>query len=128
MAAVVFDASAIIALLRNEPGAEAVAAHIGDGLISAVNLQEVVMSLLRRGAPLDAARTMIEALHLDVRPHSAEDAFSAAALHAATAAFGSGVGDRSCIALAIAENLPALTADKDWSRIAVPGLKVMLVR
>jgi PIN domain nuclease of toxin-antitoxin system len=128
MASVVFDASAIIALLRNEPGADAVAAHIGDGLISAVNLQEVVKSLLRRGVPLDVARTMIEALHLDVRSHGVEDAFAAATLHAATVAFGSGLGDRSCMALAIAENLPALTTDKVWAQLAIPGLKVKLAR
>lgn len=128
MASVVFDASAIIALLRNEPGADAVAAHIGDGLISAVNLQEVVKSLLRRGVPLDVARTMIEALHLDVRPHDVEGAFAAATLHAATVAFGSGLGDRSCMALAIAENLPALTTNKVWAQLAIPGLKVKLAR
>ena len=128
MASVVFDASAILALLRNEPGADSVAARIGDGLISAVNLQEVVKSLLRRGVTLTIAREMIEALHLDVRPHGADDAFAAAALHKATEAFGSGLGDRSCMALAIAENLPALTADQEWARLSVPGLTVLLAR
>lgn len=69
MASVVFDASAVIALLRDEPGADIVAPYIGDGLISAVNLQEVVKALLRRGVPFDAAREMLDALHLDVCPH-----------------------------------------------------------
>ena len=128
MAAVVFDASALLALLRNEPGAEVVATYIGNGLISAVNLQEVVKGLLRRGAPLDAARGMLDALHLDVRPHSRADAFSAAALYSATEQFGSGLGDRSCMALAIAEGLPALTADREWAQIKLDGLKVILVR
>lgn len=128
MASVVFDASALIALLRDEPGADAVARHVGDGLISAVNLQEVVKALLRRGIPTDIVREMIDALHLDVRPHAREDAFAAAILHSATERFGSGLGDRSCMALAIAENLPALTADREWLRVAVPGLKVILAR
>ena len=49
MASVVFDASAILALLRDEPGADVVAHHVGDGMISAVNFQEVVKELLRNG-------------------------------------------------------------------------------
>ena len=42
--------------------------------------------------------------------------------------YGSGLGDRTCMALAIAENLPALTADKAWANVQVAGLKVQLVR
>ncbi|MFA7441578.1 MAG: type II toxin-antitoxin system VapC family toxin [Sphingomonadaceae bacterium] len=128
MASVVFDASAVIALLRDEPGADVVASHIGDGLISAVNLQEVVKALLRRGIPFDAAREMLDALHLDVRPHGQQDAYAAAALLEATQAFGAGIGDRSCMALAIAEKLPALTTDKEWTRVKIPGLKIILAR
>jgi hypothetical protein len=48
MASVVFDSYAILALLRDEPGAEVVAGYIDDGLISAVNLQEVIKALLLR--------------------------------------------------------------------------------
>lgn len=128
MASVVFDASALLSLLRNEPGADMVSSYIGTGIISAVNLQEVVKALLRSGVPMHAARDMIDALHLDVRPHGHDDAFAAAALHQATEQFGSGLGDRSCMALAIAEGLPALTADREWARIEVPGLKILLSR
>ena len=128
MAAVVFDASALLALLRGEPGAEVVAPYIGNGLISAVNVQEVVKGLLRRGVPLEAAGHMLDALHLDVRPHGRSEAFSAAALYSATAQFGSGLGDRTCMALAIAEGLPALTADRQWAQIKLNGLKVILAR
>ena len=128
MASIVFDASAILALLRDEPGADVVAQHIGDGLISAVNFQEVVKGLLRREVPIDAALAMLDALHLDVRPHGRDDAVAAANLYPATKAFGSGLGDRTCMALAIAEGLPVLTADQEWARIEVPGLKLMLAR
>lgn len=128
MARVVFDASAIVALLRDEPGADTVADYIGDGCMSAVNLQEVVKALLKRGISATIAREMIEALHLDVRAHGKEGAFAAAGLHQATEKHGSGLGDRTCMALAISEGLPALTADQAWSRIKVKGLKVLLVR
>ena len=128
MASVVFDASALIALLRSEKGSDVVATYIGDGLVSAVNLQEVIKFLLKSGIPADIARHMVDALHLEVRPHGEGDAYSAASLHQVTAEYGSGLGDRSCMALAIAESLPALTTDKDWSRINVAGLTVRLAR
>jgi len=80
MASVVFDASALLALLRNEPGADVVAQYIGDGLISAVNFQEVLKALLRRSVPMDAALAILDALHLDVRAHGRDDAIGAAEL------------------------------------------------
>jgi PIN domain nuclease of toxin-antitoxin system len=128
MAAIVLDASAPIALFRDEPGADVVADRIGDALISAVNLQEVVKALLRRGIVLDIAREMIAGLHLEVRSHDAQSAFAAAALWPETEKFGSGLGDRSCMALAIAEGLPVLTTDKAWAELTITGLEVRLAR
>ena len=128
MASIVFDASAILALLRDEPGADVVAQYIGDGLISSVNFQEVIKGLLRREVPIDAALAMLDALHLDVRPHGRDDAIAAATLYSATKEFGSGLGDRTCMALAIAEGLPVLTADREWARIEILGLKLLLAR
>jgi PIN domain nuclease of toxin-antitoxin system len=49
MASVVLDASAVLALVRDEPGADKVAPHIGRAAISAVNLQEVIKELLLSG-------------------------------------------------------------------------------
>ncbi|MFA6031633.1 MULTISPECIES: type II toxin-antitoxin system VapC family toxin [unclassified Sphingomonas] len=128
MASIVFDASAILALLRDEPGANVVAQYIGDGLISAVNFQEVIKGLLRRDVPIDAALAMLDALHLEVRPHGWDDAIAAASLYPVTKEFGSGLGDRTCMALAIAEGLPVVTADQQWARIDVPGLRLLLAR
>ena len=126
MASVVFDASAVIALLRGEPGSERIEPYAGDALISAVNLQEVIKALLVRGVPINAARQMLDALHLDVRPHAVEDAYAAAALHGATKVYGSGLGDRSCMALAIMEGLPAITTDQAWARLEIEGLRVVV--
>ena len=124
MAAVVFDASAILALLRDEPGADIVARHVGDGLISAVNFQEIVKELLRRGVPIEAALDLLDALHLDIRPHGHQEAIAAAALYQ----YGSGLGDRTCMAMAIAEGLPAITADQAWGKVEVAGLMIQLIR
>ena len=128
MARAVLDASAVIVLIRGEPGAERVAEYVGDALISTVTLQEVVKALLVRGLALETARTLIDALHLEPRPHQVEDAYAAAALFQATKAKGSGLGDRTCMALAIAQGLPAITTDQEWGELAIPGLSVILAR
>ena len=128
MARVVFDASAVLALLRDEAGADVIAEYAGDALISTVNLQEAIKALLVRGFSIDVARAMIDALHLEIRPHTTEDAYGAAELYEATKEHGRGLGDRTCMALAIAEGLPALTTDKAWAKLTVSGLTVALAR
>jgi PIN domain nuclease of toxin-antitoxin system len=128
MASVVFDASAILALLRDEPGADVVVSYVGDGMISAVNFQEVIKELLRRGVPIEAALELLDALHLDIRAHGQLEAVTAAGLYLPTKQYGSGLGDRTCMALAIAEGLPAITADQAWVKVEVAGLHIQLIR
>ena len=128
MARVVYDASAVLALLRDEAGADVIAEYAGDALISTVNLQEAIKALLVRGFTIDVARAMIDALHLEIRPHTADDAYAAAELYESTKEHGRGLGDRTCMALAIAEGLPALTTDQAWAKLTVPGLTVTMAR
>ena len=128
LARAVFDASAVIALLRDERGANVIADYADDAMISAVTLQEVVKVLLTDGATTELARGMIDALNLDVRSHQAADAWAAAMLWQATKSKGSCLGDRTCMALAMAEGLPAITTDRAWSELAIPGLSVILAR
>jgi ribonuclease VapC len=128
MVNVVLDASAVIAVLRNEAGADMIASHMGAALISTVNLQEVIKALVLRGLTIAAARKIIDDLHLDIRAHETEDAYAAAALTEATCKHGSGLGDRTCMALAIAENVPVITTDREWTKLKIPGLTVKLAR
>ena len=125
---VVLDASALLALLKGEPGAEAVAAALGDAVISAVNLQEVLKDLLRDDRTLDEARAILAKLPLIVRPHDQEAAFAAAALVGATQRFGRGLGDRTCMALGITLGVPVLTADRAWRRVEIDGLDLRFIR
>ncbi len=50
------DASALLALLNEEPGADVVAQALPGAVISAVNLSEVVAKLSQAGMPEDAVR------------------------------------------------------------------------
>lgn len=128
MTSAVLDASAVLALVRDEPGADKVAPHIGRAAISAVNLQEVVKELLLSGLDEATIRELLDELRLDVRAHDASAAYAAAALHAQTREYGRGLGDRSCLALALQLGVPALTADREWKRVKVKGVKVELLR
>ena len=53
----VLDASALLALLQNEPGSDAVAAVLPHAVLSAVNLSEVVAKMVERGVSAEDART-----------------------------------------------------------------------
>jgi ribonuclease VapC len=128
MTSVVMDASAVLALVRDEPGADKVIPHVGRAAISAVNLQEVIKELLLSGLEAATIREVLDELRLDVRPHDVEAAYSAAGLHAQTKEFGRGLGDRSCLALAILLGVPALTADREWKKVKVKGLKMEHIR
>lgn len=127
MTSVVLDASAVLALVRDEPGADKVAPHVGRAALSAVNLQEVVEELLLNGLDTSTIRELLDELRLDVRAHDVDAAYAAAGLHAQTNEFGRGLGDRSCLALAMHLGVPALTADREW-KVKVKGLKVEHIR
>jgi ribonuclease VapC len=128
MASVVLDASAVLALVRDEPGADKVAPHIGHAAISAVNLQEVIKELLLSGLDAATARELLDELRLDVCAHDRDAAYAAAALHAQTREYGRGLGDRSCLALALQLGVPALTADREWKKVKVRNLKLFHIR
>lgn len=128
MAHVVLDASAVLAFIKAEAGAERVLPHIGQAAISAVNLQEVVKELALDGLPRDAVEAIVERLRLDVHSHDEVAAYEAGLLATETRAFGRGLGDRTCMALGMATGLPVLTADREWSRVALNGLTLELIR
>jgi ribonuclease VapC len=122
--ALVLDASALLAYLRDEPGAELVAQAIADGVvISTVNLAEVFSRFADRGAdPAKIADTLTQSGLLDgaitVEPFTTADAIDAARLRPFTRDAGLSLGDRACLALARRLGTPALTADTAWQGVA----------
>lgn len=128
MTSVVLDASAVLALVRDEPGADKVAPHVGRAAISAVNLQEVIKELLLSGLDEATTRELLDELRLDVRAHDVDAAYAAAGLHAQTRQYGRGLGDRSCLALAMQLGIPALTADREWKKVRVKSLELEYIR
>lgn len=124
---IVLDASAIIALLRDEPGRELVAASLAGGILSVVNAAEVLTWAVDRGAPIGQAESSLDALDLRVVPFDRDIAVAAAALRPATRKLGLSLGDRACLALAQALGVPALTADRAWLALDL-GIEVRTIR
>ncbi len=126
MGPAVLDASALLAYLRDEPGADAVADEIATGAtISTVNLGEVLSRVADRGAdPARVTRQMTDRGLLDgaiaVEPFTVADAVEVARLRPLTRTHGLSLGDRACLALAQRFDAPVVTADTAWSRLDLP--------
>lgn len=127
MAEAVLDASALLALLRNEPGAEKVAAVLARACISTINLAETFSKMVEYGKPLDAVSYHVDRLRLAVIPFDAEQSRIVASLWKVTRPMGLSLGDRACLALALKSSLPALTTDASWQKCDV-GVKVVKIR
>jgi ribonuclease VapC len=131
----VLDASALLAYLNDEPGAEVVEAALGEGcFISSVNLTEVFSKVAELGGKPSVLARRLEGegiLHqtLEVVPFTLEDSFEVAALRVAAKSLGLSLGDRVCLALGKKLGVPVLTADQSWKRLE-PKLKttVTLIR
>ena len=129
MSSVVLDASALLALLKGEPGGGKVASVIADAAISVVNLSEVVSHFVRAGMPVRDVEDMLNALPFTLVAADAGLAWEAGRLRVDTAEAGLSLGDRFCLALARRDGLPAWTVDKAWKTIAgSANVKVVLIR
>jgi ribonuclease VapC len=133
VASAVLDASALLAYLRDEPGAEVVGDAIAVGTaISTVNLGEVLGRAAESGEdPARLAdrmrdRGLLEGA-LSVEPFTVEDAVEVARLRPLTREQGLSLGDRACVALALRLGVRALTADAAWSRLDL-GVELRQIR
>lgn len=128
MSKIVLDSSAVLALLRGEPGADIVEQSIDTAAMSAVNLQEVAKELVRDGIDYADVRDIVNGLSLEILAHDQDAAFRAAELFPLTRQYGSGLGDRSCMALALHLGVPVLTTDREWTKIKLDGLDLRFAR
>jgi ribonuclease VapC len=125
---VVLDASALLALLQDEPGAEVIADLLTVGAMSTVNLSEVVAKLIDHGMPSERAREALDGLPIQVHSFDRDAAFAAAELRRATRGAGLSLGDRACLALAAHLGVAAVTADRAWASLADGIARVTLIR
>lgn len=126
----VLDASAVIAFLRGEPGADVVLQALdAQPTISAVNLAEVLSKLIDKGATAHVATQAVAALGLTVVDLDASTAHQVAWLRATTRHLGLSLGDRACLALGESLGAVVLTADRPWLALAPElGLDIRSIR
>ena len=111
----VFDASALLAFLQGEPGAEIVEARLETGgAASAANWSEVAQKVLGRGRSWELARGLLLGYGMTVEPVTADDAERAARLW--RAGTGLSLGDRLCLALGDRLDATIWTADRHWGQ------------
>jgi PIN domain nuclease of toxin-antitoxin system len=125
----VFNASALLEFLLQEPGADRVAAIVAGraAVMSAVNHSEVVARLADYGAPPGEITINLGRLPIEIVAFDETLSFIAGTLRPSTRSFGLSLGDRACLALARRSGTPAVTADRAWASLDV-GIPIEVVR
>jgi len=130
MTGTVWDASAVLAYLRREPGVEALEARLKAEdypWISAVNLAEIWSWLSERGMPQTILAAALDELALEVVAFDEAQAMTSGILRTATRALGLSLGDRACLALAMERGAKVLTADRTWAPLDL-GVSIECIR
>jgi PIN domain nuclease of toxin-antitoxin system len=124
----VLDASAILAYIQQERGAENLTEDILDRAVaSTVNLAEVQSKLVKKGHdPEDAWEEILSLVNAE-EPFTSEHARIAGDLITTTEKYGLSLGDRSCVALAIALQAPVYTTEQAWRNLKV-GVPIHVIR
>ena len=121
----VLDASAILAVLNDEPGSEVVEPLLPRSVISSVNWLEVIQKMIPLGVSHDALRRSLPDVEVAgfFEPHAAV----AAKMREATSHLGASLADRCCSTLALFRDAPVFTADRNMARADV-GVDIQLIR
>jgi ribonuclease VapC len=131
--AAVLDASALMAVLHDEIGADVAAEAIANGAaISVVNWAEVLTKLAERGRDPEQAASETRKAEgskraLAIEPLTAADCVVVARLRLTTRAQGLSLADRACLALAERLAVPAITADREWAKADIDA-DIQLIR
>ncbi len=109
----VLDASAVLAFLTGEAGADVVEEALDRGTVcSAVNWSEVAQKVRAAGANWSVASALLASYGVSTLDATARDAETAATMWQRGS--GLSLADRFCLALATRLDAVALTADTAW--------------
>jgi ribonuclease VapC len=123
----VLDASAVLALLAEEPGADEVEVLLDGSAMSALNVSEVLQKSIQHGVDTEGLEYDLQALGVEVHPFDLVHARAAAELWELAPEAGLSLGDRACLSLAAGLGAVAVTTDRRWSSLEL-GVSVRAVR
>lgn len=115
--AYLLDASAVLALVHQEPGQEVVKPILDEAVISSVNWSEVLQKLDRAGLDTQKIAGLLQSLGLHVVPFTESQAQRAATLWQQAKPLGLSLADRACLACGEDLALTIMTADKVWKNV-----------
>jgi PIN domain nuclease of toxin-antitoxin system len=125
---IVLDASAMLAYIQEERGAENLTKEILDHAVaSTVNLAEAQSKLVKKGRDPEEAWEEILSLVNAEEPFTSEQARIAGDLIRVTEQYGLSLGARACLALAIALQAPVYTTEQLWRNLRV-GVPIHVIR
>jgi ribonuclease VapC len=125
---IVLDASAILAVLNQESGADKMTPELLNIAVGGtVNLAEVQGKLVENGLSADEAWEATCSLVRETIDFTPEQAKLAGALVAKTRSLGLSLGDRACLALALILDAPVYTTDKSWKKLQA-GIRIQVIR
>lgn len=125
----ILDASAVLAVVLDEPGEELVLEAMATGAeMSSVNAEEVASRLYREGWSTMEIRSLFQELSILVLPFDLDAAILSGQYRPATQPFGLGLGDRACLATAYLQACPVLTADRAWTQLDLQGIDIRCIR
>ncbi len=112
----VMDASALLAFLKNEPGAGAVEnGLLGGACCSSVNWSETAQKIRAGGGDWVLSASALKAYSISIEPATVEDAERAAVRW--NRLDGLSLGGRFCLALGDRLDATVWTADRAWAGI-----------
>ncbi len=124
---VIFDASALLALIQEEKGAEIVKPLLKDSIMLTINVAEVLTTLQNVGIPPDDATEYISLFISELVDFDLEQARAVANLYPQVKTKSLSLGDRACLTLGAMYKAPIYTTDKAWNELE-SLLEIHLIR
>ena len=125
--AVVLDASALLAYLREEPGAEVVDGLLAEAVMASVNWAEVVQKALSAGVDVDGMQADLQALGMRVEPLLPVDGDRAGRLWPLTRQQGLSLADLACLSQGLRLGKTVVTCDQALAKLPL-NLEIQLLR
>ncbi|MBX9785816.1 MAG: type II toxin-antitoxin system VapC family toxin [Alphaproteobacteria bacterium] len=123
----ILDASALLALIQEEPGSDVIKPLLKNSVMSTVNVTETLTALQKVNILPEEGIESISFLINEIVDFDMDQAKKAADLYPKVKHKGLSLGDRACLALGIKYKAKIYTADKVWKDIH-PELDIRLIR